>query len=128
MLLTTVSHSSTVYGVGIEREAPYVEFVYTNLFERTRKKLLGEEALRLVELMLADRPRRGVVERGTGGVRKARIGLKGSGKSGGGRIVYYYDKARERIWLLFVFEKSQQATLSPAERERVRALVKRLKS
>lgn len=114
--------------MGIEREAPHVEFVYTNLFERTRKKLLGGEALRLMELMLADRPRRGVVERGTGGVRKARIGLKGSGKSGGGRIVYYYDEGRERIWLLFVFEKSKQATLNPTERERVRALVEQLKA
>lgn len=66
--------------MGIEHEEHYLEFVYTRLFERTRKKLLDEETLRLMELMLAVRPRRGVVERGTGGVRKARIGLEGTGE------------------------------------------------
>lgn len=114
--------------MGIERDGRYLEFVYTSLFERTRKKLLDEEALRLVELMLAVRPRRGVVERGTGGVRKARMGLEGTGKSGGARIIYYYDGPRDRIWLLLVFPKSKQATMTDAQRERVKALVDRLKA
>lgn len=113
--------------VGIESEDGYVEFIYTEVFESTRKKLLDDEALRRLELALVERPRRGVIERNAGGVRKIRVGLSGKGKSGGARIVYLYDEQRSRIYLLFAYPKSKQASMTNEQRAGIRQLVARLK-
>lgn len=53
---------------------------------------------------------------------------KGLGKSGGARIIYFYDENLDRIWLLFVYPKSKQASMTEDERERVKALVGRLRA
>lgn len=53
---------------------------------------------------------------------------EGSGKSGGVRVIYYFDEPAERIYMLFVYPKSKQATLTEDERAAVRRLVERLKS
>lgn len=112
--------------MGIETEAEFLEFVYTKMFERTRKKLLNDEMLRVMELALAGRPRRGSVEPGTGGVRKVRVGLPGGGKSGGARVMYVYDEERSRVFLLLAFAKGDQEVMTNEQRAQVRRLVKRL--
>ena len=53
---------------------------------------------------------------GAGGIRKIRFAIKGKGKSGGVRIVYYYYNESMPVFLLTVFAKNEKADLARAER------------
>lgn len=48
----------------------------------------------------------GVVVSGSGGVRKVRWSRKGSGKSGGVRVVYFNKLAKGEVWLLLIYAKN----------------------
>ena len=104
-----------------------MEFVYTRLFERTAAGVLADEEIRIVELALLGNPRAGVVERGTGGVRKIRAATRGRGKSGNLRVIYFYIEARARIYFLFAFRKSAQASLTSEQRKALRRLARELR-
>jgi mRNA-degrading endonuclease RelE of RelBE toxin-antitoxin system len=53
--------------------------------------------------------------------RKARMAIKskGKGKSGGGRIVFYYEVIEDRIVLLFVYDKSEMETVQTSYIEQI---------
>jgi len=56
------------------------------------------------------------------GIRKIRVPLKGRGKRGGGRVVYYYqNEISEYVLFLMIFSKNERETLSPSQEE---ALIK----
>ena len=52
---------------------------------------------------------------GTGGLRKMRWSLKGKGKRGGVRVIYYWDEASETFYMLYVYPKSEREDLSAAQ-------------
>ncbi len=81
--------------------------------------LSAQEREDLVDF-LAWNPTAGDVIAGTGGVRKLRWALKGRGKSGGARVVYYYHDERLPLYLLNAYAKNEQANLSLAERNAFR--------
>lgn len=92
-----------------------MRFVETLIFTEEVQNLLEEEEYRALQLALLLRPEQGPVIKGSGGLRKIRWGAKGKGKSGGCRIIYYLDKPQEIIYMLFPYEKSAQADLSPQQ-------------
>jgi len=104
-----------------------LEFVYTPLFERTRKGLLGDEDMKRVEEELLAEPERGALLRESGGVRKIRAAPEGRGKSGGARVAYVYLPDRETVYFLIAFAKNVQANLSPNERKLLRQVVTLIK-
>ena len=55
---------------------------------------------------LATNPDAGDVVRGSGGVRKVRWNRRGTGKSGGVRILYFARTEAGEIWLLLIYAKS----------------------
>jgi len=65
---------------------------------------------------------------GTGGLRKVRWSRQGMGKSGGARVIYYYDNVSAPLYLLTVYAKAQQDDLSAREKAAFRKLVQVLKS
>jgi hypothetical protein len=71
---------------------------------------------------LAANPDVGDLIQGTGGVRKLRWGLKGRGKRGGARIIYFYRNTRIPLFVLTAFAKNQRTDLSQAERNSIRRL------
>lgn len=73
-----------------------------------------------VDLVSAD-PEAGELMVGTGGCRKLRLGGKGRGKSGGYRLITYY-QVGERVFLLTVFSKGDRANLTKAERNALKDL------
>lgn len=97
-------------------------------FERSVQGLLTEEAQRYLELWLALHPRAGAVVPGTGGVRKTRVARSGRGKRGGARIIYYYHAARERVFLILAYAKTEQESLSMDEKKRMRQLIRELEA
>ncbi len=61
-----------------------------------------------------ERPEAGQIIRCSGGVRKLRWARQGIGKSGGLRIIYYWQKTKEQIYLLTVYSKSEQENIDTA--------------
>ena len=77
---------------------------------------------------IARNPKAGDIVPGTGGVRKMRIALPGRGKSGGARVIFYYQDDEWPVLLLEVFAKDEQADLTKAERNALAKLIAELKA
>lgn len=89
-----------------------MRFVETPIFTRELSGLLLDEDYRGLQLALLLRPEQGpLIPRG-GGLRKLRWRSKGSGKRGGLRVIYYWDKPADVIYMLFVYPKSEQEDLT----------------
>ena len=63
--------------------------------------------------------------RGSGGVRKVRWARKGSGKSGGARIIYYNRLANEEILLLTIYTKGDRPTIPARELRTIKEAIYR---
>jgi hypothetical protein len=103
-----------------------MEFIETPTFTRMIEGLLGDEEYRGLQLLLATDPERGDVIRGGGGIRKLRYAVAGRGKSGGVRVIYYWRKANDQIYLLVVYPKSRKDSLSARETAILRSYVKEI--
>lgn len=96
-------------------------------FEARAKDRMTATDVDTVTNMLAADPLCGDLIRGTGGVRKVRIAVKGKGKSGGVRVVYYYYNETLPVFLLTVFAKNEKDNLTKAERNALAKLVRTLR-
>jgi len=76
--------------------------------------------------MIASDPTCGAVMRGSGGIRKVRFARRGTGKSGGVRVIYYHHNDDCPVFLLTIFAKGEKSTLSDAETRALAKLVGRL--
>jgi hypothetical protein len=85
--------------------------------------LLSDEEYRSLQLALVFRPQQGKVIQGSGGIRKLRWFARGSGKRGGLRIIYHWDRRAERLYLLRAYRKSRQDDLTPEQLKVLRRLV-----
>jgi hypothetical protein len=100
----------------------------TTVFATKAAALLTDAARASVIEMLARNPECGAVIPGTGGVRKIRIALEGRGKSGGARVVYYFQNDRWPIIVLTIYAKNEKANLSVAERNALAKMIAELKT
>lgn len=95
----------------------------TPQFIRQAEGLLSDdERLQLIE-RLAWNPEAGVVMPGTGGVRKLRWAIRGKGKSGGARVIYYYHSEAMPIFLVSIFPKNVKVDLSQDEKNEMKRLI-----
>jgi len=92
-----------------------VRFVETPIFTREVTELLTDEEYRGVQLALLLRPEQGPLIPKGGGLRKIRWRRSGSGKRGGLRLIYFWDKDDDTIYMLFVYPKSEQEDLTPSQ-------------
>lgn len=74
-----------------------MEFIETPIFTRTVTALLSDDEYRELQNELVEDPARGDLIKGGGGIRKLRYAIKGCGKSGGIRVIYYWIKNRDHI-------------------------------
>ena len=100
----------------------------TPTFTRQADSLFTEDERRELIDLLAGNPLVGDVIPGTGGVRKLRFRASGTGKRGGGRVVYYYLDQRTPIYALLAYAKSARTDLTPAERRTVARLAEAIKT
>ena len=100
-----------------------LEFVYLELFERTRKGVLSDAEMKAVEDELLANPRAGVVIVNTAGVRKVRAAQEQRGKSGSARVVYLYVEEQRTVYFILAFPKNVQGNLTAEQKKLVRALV-----
>ena len=88
-----------------------MEFIETSLFTRLIYNYLNEEEYLGLQVYLLRYPDSGKIVPGSGGVRKIRWAIKGKGKSGGIRVIYYWKLNDDEIWLLTVYGKSDQKSI-----------------
>jgi mRNA-degrading endonuclease RelE of RelBE toxin-antitoxin system len=101
-----------------------VEIVETTVFTRQVEDLLDMERYRLLQSELADRPDRGTVIAGSGGLRKIRWQGSSRGKRGGIRVVYYWARDRHRILMLVAYAKADTDDLTGDQLKVLRRVVK----
>jgi hypothetical protein len=107
-----------------------VEIVRTRTYVRNLKRLakLGatEGDVMTMENEIAANPQVGEVIKGSGGMRKARFGFGQSGKSGGGRTIYYVLTEDEVLYLITAYAKVDKDDLQPNEIKLFKALIEEL--
>jgi hypothetical protein len=101
-------------------------FIETSIFTRMVLALLKDDEYRELQVELMEDPERGDLIAGGGGIRKLRFGSQGRGKSGGVRVIYYWMKDDQQIFMLVMYPKSVKDNLTDKEVSILRDLVKEL--
>ena len=86
-------------------------FIETTIFSKLLPKYLTDDEYRVFQWYLLLNPEAGGLVLGSGGVRKVRWAPAGKGKRGGIRIMYYWKKSDNEIWLLTLYSKSEKSTI-----------------
>ncbi len=103
-----------------------MEFIETPYFSELLPNYLSDDEYRSLQVLLIERPERGVIIQGTGGVRKIRFKMRNKGKRGGVRIIYYWVSREFKIYFLTIYAKCNQDDLSPQEKSILYGLAKEL--
>ena len=101
-----------------------MRFVETPVFGKELSRLLSDDEYHALQLALLFRPEQGSLIPGSGGLRKLRWKLRGRGKRGGLRVIYFWDKAAETIYMLFLYGKSDEEDLTRAQLRILRNFVR----
>ena len=110
-------------------EPNYYSFIETAVFTRQVDSKASLDVLYAIQDDLLADPKRGDVVQGTGGVRKARVAdpQSGRGKRGSYRYLYLYLEHRGRVYLLYLYGKSEQSDLSPQQKKTVARLARMIR-
>jgi hypothetical protein len=98
-------------------------FIETPVFTRQVKELLSDESYTAFQWYLALNPKAGDVIKDTGGLRKVRWSVPGTGKRGGVRVIYFHVAAQSQVRLLLIYSKGEKDDLSAAEKKTLRKIV-----
>ena len=104
------------------------EVVSLSAYETQASVLLTEDERMAMEFFIACAPESHPVIPGAGGFRKARWALRGRGKSGGVRVIYFFLAEPGRIYMAAIYAKSRQATLSAADQNALARLAAQIKT
>jgi hypothetical protein len=100
-----------------------IVFIETSTFSRIREQYLDDDQLRLLQAALMRKPDAGTVIRKSGGLRKLRWSAGGIGKRGGLRVIYYWQRSRNRIFLMTAYRKNEMTDLTNPELRVLKTLV-----
>ena len=84
-----------------------MEFIETTTFTKLLSAYLNDDEYLGLQSFLLRYPEAGKIVRGAGGVRKLRWSSSGKGKRGGVRVIYYFKKQNDEVWLLTMYSKSK---------------------
>lgn len=87
------------------------EFIETPLFTKILPRYLDDDDYAKLQDALNAQPEAGDLVPGSGGVRKMRWGVRGRGKRGGLRVIYYFRTARGQIWMLTLYAKNVRESI-----------------
>jgi hypothetical protein len=102
--------------------------VETSVFARRAEKLLTSEEHEDLLLYLSMYHKAGDEIPGTAGVRKLRYAVRGRGKSGGIRAIYYFFDEQNPLYALLLYGKNEQGNLSPEQKKHVKAIAAAVKT
>jgi hypothetical protein len=98
---------------------PFTTVVETAAYLSKASRLLSAGERAEIVDVLARNPQAGDLMRGTGGLRKVRIGLEWRGKRGGGRVIYWYHSESFPVVLLWLFAKNEASDLTAEQRKQL---------
>ena len=81
-------------------------FVEAPLFTKLVGEYLSDEEYAALQAALTENPELGDVIPGSGGVRKVRWGIRGRGKRGGVRVIYFVRHRPGVVWMLTIYAKN----------------------
>ena len=84
-----------------------MEFIEATAFTKYVYEYLSDDEYSGLQSFLLQYPEAGKVVPGSGGVRKVRWAMSGKGKSGGVRVIYYFKRQDNEIWLLTIYSKNE---------------------
>lgn len=93
------------------------------VFTSQIKVLATDDEYSALPKQLVVDPGAGAVIKGTGGLRKIRMAIRGGGKSGGERVIYYVITGKSQIAMLFAYPKSEQDDLSAEQAKALKKVV-----
>ncbi len=102
--------------------------IETPTFTRMITALLNDEDYRILQHILVANPDAGDIVQGGGGIRKIRFALPGKGKRGGVRVIYYWQKSKDTIFMLIAYVKSKKSNLTTGETTILKQLVKEIEN
>ena len=102
-----------------------MKIIETTIFTKKISSLLSDEEYRNLQNELILNPEKGKIIRGSGGLRKIRLGVSGRGKSGGVRIIYYWVNKNGILLMLLIYPKNLQDNLTSAQLKILRSLVEK---
>lgn len=105
----------------------YMIFIETSIFTNEIQRLISDNNYRMLQSALMLRPDAGSLIRGSGGLRKIRWKLPGTGKRGSLRVIYYWNPP-DTIFMLFPYRKTEQEDLTPDQLKILRRMVKEMLS
>jgi mRNA-degrading endonuclease RelE of RelBE toxin-antitoxin system len=79
-------------------------FIESQTFTKFVGDYLDDEQYSALQFYMLEHPKAGPVIRGSGGVRKLRWSVRGKGKSGGVRVIYYVPDG-DSFWMLTIYGK-----------------------
>jgi hypothetical protein len=94
---------------------PLVTVVEAPAYLSKASGIMSQEQMADVVSLIAANPLIGDVVKGTGGLRKLRVGLQGRGKRGGGRVVYWFYNEGYPAVLVWAFAKNENSDLTKAQ-------------
>ena len=97
-----------------------MEIAETSVFTKEITRILSDDEYKELQNFLVSHPTSGDIIKGSGGLRKMRWKVKGRGKSGGIRTIYYYQESDSLILMIYVYEKSRTEDLTPRQIEMLR--------
>ena len=104
------------------------EFIMISTFDNPWKDMgLIDDDLRELQNLLLKNPFAGDIIQGTGGARKLRFALPGTGKSSGIRIIYLDITHLKKLYLVLCYPKGKQDDLSQEQKKYVKKLIEILK-
>lgn len=101
-----------------------MELIETPVFTKRITGILSDDEYADMQWLLAINPETGPVIPGGGGIRKLRWRVRGKGKRGGVRVIYYVYARDQKIYLLYPYRKSEQNDLTRSQLKILRDYVK----
>jgi len=92
-------------------------------FTKRVATLLSDDEYAQFQWRLTQFPEGGDIIPNGGGIRKLRCQVKGRGKRGGARVIYYLAVSKHEIFMLDIYAKNEKENLSAAELKLLRNLV-----
>jgi hypothetical protein len=86
---------------------------------------ISEEGMQEIEAMIRAAPEAHPIVKGLRGARKARFARPGTGKSSGGRTIYFVALSPDRLFMMTAYPKNERDDLSQDQR---RAILRALES